>query len=379
MTTAAYAESIDPMEMARESEIQFGEFKIELSEEGITPADSLEQKVQKTHVLREKECFNDQFLKQVKAIKGVKAIKVYQGGEVSGILGKGESHIYGFEIVNKQDFEDMKPNMIENYPNYLDLVEGNGIVIGSGLWESGYGEVKPKLGEKMTVTDMDGNQKEFKIVGFVDSDYKKGANSIFMIGKPGFLEYGSDKSRYAVDIKTDASLHQSVKENLEKLIENNSSLSLSVLEEKAIFYKTGLAKQLKPIYILVFFIGIFGVLNMMNTLFTSMISRKRELSVLQTVGLSNQQLRQMLIGEGIFYFIGVSIVTTILGAGAGIILCNVLQQLAMSVFGRINYQFPVVHLAVYLLIMLLALVGCSVLSIVYYQKESLVERMRSVN
>ena len=61
------------------------------------------------------------------------------------------------------------------------------------------------------------------------------------------------------------------------------------------------------------FIGVFGIINLLNTLITNVLTRKRELGVLQAVGLSGKQLSNMLLMEGVFYTICVLILSILFG------------------------------------------------------------------
>ena len=49
------------------------------------------------------------------------------------------------------------------------------------------------------------------------------------------------------------------------------------------------------------FLFLFGILNMVNILITSMIVRKQEFALLQAVGMSGKQLRSMLYQEAVSY------------------------------------------------------------------------------
>lgn len=58
-------------------------------------------------------------------------------------------------------------------------------------------------------------------------------------------------------------------------------------------------------------IALIGILNFLNSMITSVITRKRELAMLQSIGLTDSQLKKMLIVEGMSYIglaMGVSIV-----------------------------------------------------------------------
>ena len=47
-------------------------------------------------------------------------------------------------------------------------------------------------------------------------------------------------------------------------------------------------------------IGLVGILNFFNAIMTGILARKREFAVLQSVGMTNRQLKQMLVQEGLF-------------------------------------------------------------------------------
>ena len=53
--------------------------------------------------------------------------------------------------------------------------------------------------------------------------------------------------------------------------------------------------------VLSFIVGLIGVLNFLNTILTGILTRHREFAVLQSVGMTGNQLKQMLISEGILY------------------------------------------------------------------------------
>ncbi|MEG1479094.1 MAG: FtsX-like permease family protein, partial [Clostridiales bacterium] len=59
-------------------------------------------------------------------------------------------------------------------------------------------------------------------------------------------------------------------------------------------------------------IGIVGVLNFINAEITGIVSRKREIAMLQSIGMTGKQLKKMLIVEGLFYGIATIILSSII-------------------------------------------------------------------
>ena len=92
-----------------------------------------------------------------------------------------------------------------------------------------------------------------------------------------------------------------------KIIPPTSSLYVSTLNDWVEAYNEKLLNYRMPVYIFIMFIGVFGIINLLNTLITNILTRKRELGVLQAVGLSSKQLSKNVIDRGpVLYIRGVA-------------------------------------------------------------------------
>ena len=105
---------------------------------------------------------------------------------------------------------------------------------------------------------------------------------------------------YQFIVDTDDSKWAAAKDEIQKIIPPTSSLYVSTLNDWVEAYNEKLLNYRMPVYIFVMFIGVFGIINLLNTLITNILTRKRELGVLQAVGLSSKQLSKMLLIEGLF-------------------------------------------------------------------------------
>ena len=119
-------------------------------------------------------------------------------------------------------------------------------------------------------------------------------------------------------------------------------------------------------------IGLVGVLNFFNAIMTGILSRKREFAVLQSIGMTNRQLKTMLIYEGLFYAVGSSIVALILS----VLLYPLLGNLLETMFWFFRAHFTV--LPVLITVPVFAFLGFAIPSVIYQQtsKQSVVERLR---
>lgn len=118
-------------------------------------------------------------------------------------------------------------------------------------------------------------------------------------------------------------------------------------------------------------IGLVGILNFINAVLTGIMSRKREMAVLQSVGMTGKQVKTMLVLEGLYY--------TTLSAALSLVLSAVLGLLAApltSVFWFFTYRFTVAP--VLAVIPLFLLLGALVPLTVYRQfaRATIVERLR---
>ena len=124
--------------------------------------------------------------------------------------------------------------------------------------------------------------------------------------------------------------------------------------------------------VLSFIVGLVGILNFFNAILTSILARKREFAVMQSIGMTGKQLKQMLVYEGLIYAAASLISTFLLVVVFGPVIANILQ----GMFWFFTYKFTAVP------ILIVApgfiLLGC-VLPLLVYKKvarSTVVERLR---
>ena len=119
-------------------------------------------------------------------------------------------------------------------------------------------------------------------------------------------------------------------------------------------------------------VGMVGILNFLNAIFTGIMARKREFAVLQSVGMTGKQLNRMLITEGMV-FAGSSIVITL-------ILTIIMGPLASSVlegmFWFFSYHLTVTPILLIMPVFLTIGVVIPLCAYHYVAKRSVVERLR---
>ena len=119
-------------------------------------------------------------------------------------------------------------------------------------------------------------------------------------------------------------------------------------------------------------IGLVGVLNFFNAMMTGILSRKREFAVLQAVGMTNKQLKTMLVYEGLYYALSSALSASVLSFVINPLVGNLLENL----FWFFSARFTI--LPVLLTIPIFALLGWLIPCMMYDNaaKYSVVEQLR---
>ena len=118
-------------------------------------------------------------------------------------------------------------------------------------------------------------------------------------------------------------------------------------------------------------IGLVGVLNFINAVLTGILARKRELAMLQSVGMTGKQMNIMLVYEGLYYTMLSAVLSLVLSAALGPLVGSL-----CSAFWFFTYQFTV--LPVLTVIPLFLILGILVPLLMYrsVNRRTIVERLR---
>ncbi len=119
-------------------------------------------------------------------------------------------------------------------------------------------------------------------------------------------------------------------------------------------------------------VGIIGVLNFINVIATSILSRKKELAMLKSIGMTKKQIKKMLILEALDYCLITAGVILIVGTPITYFGVDIMAG-AISFF---SYSFRILPIivSIFILLIMAGIVPC-----VCYKKinkQSVVEELR---
>ena len=119
-------------------------------------------------------------------------------------------------------------------------------------------------------------------------------------------------------------------------------------------------------------IGIIGIANFVNSVLTSVITRKKEFAMLQSIGMTGKQLKRMLSFEGLYYAVGTIITSAVLGVLFSVVIVRGIS----SGIWFFTYQFVMWPMLVVYPLLLLFAATIPVLMYRKIAKVSIIERLR---
>lgn len=301
-------------------------------------------------------------------IPGVKKINMEKSAWASIDIGAGEKNLEDIQGFDKEFYDELSEHLVEGEINKEALESGEGLVYTHPSYAK---EIGIKVGSTQVITIYDGKdsyKKEFTVLALVDIG---GASIRIPESVMDSLIKTDTTIRVGLEVKKD--MLKSVEEEIKNITDNDEYLSYGTLEDSIKTYKKSMAITSVLIYSLVIIIGVIGLMNLINTMITSIITRKRELGILQAIGLSDKQLVKMLQIEGLFYTVGTLLITLTLG--------NILGYIAVIIFRNTGasyaiYDYPLTQTIIMIVAITLVQILITYMVTNNFKKDSLVDRIR---
>lgn len=370
MSFAATMNSISTMDYARYS-IPVGDFRLYLDGSW----NDREYPENNFDVLQQQNLLGDSMLQRIRDVDGVTSIE--KGGYV---LFSAESSAPVFENhmrnsiapFSREDVKDLQKNITEGEIDYDKMIAENGVICTSYLdWE----EMGLSIGEPIALTICDGS-REIPLTVSVSAVIKDSRRGFLTLPQELWdslnLQFDPTCDLY---ISVDPSKYGEVKETLQGIAAENEHFTLYSLDEELQIARSTISLIKYPLYAILIMVAVISCTNLINTMLTSIVTRKRELGILQAVGLSDRQLKKMLSLEGLVFTAGTLLISVTLGNLFGGLLF--LWAKEIHLMGLSNYHYPIRE-TVGLAAMLTA--GQLLITAVMNRKvhrESLIDRIRS--
>lgn len=358
--------NMDPNYSVRERYVEKGDFVIELEaslNDETYPENNLNQ-VQKQQLL------DKNFISIIENLEGV--VKVESRNIIRAKIQTPmeEDKYRTISVLTEEEFNKARKDIKKGVADYTKASKENGIIYCHDAWfeEKGY-----VLDQRIDTILYDGDREisfSFTLQG--SGQMNKGT---YVITEDTYMRLGFQEDMTTqLWITCKKNSVDDVRNKLESMMDASKYYNLTSYEDSLKIEKMSISFLRVPAYILLAVLGIIGFMNMANTLITSIITRKRELGILQAIGLTSKQLNRMLQIEGFIFTIGTLVTALTVG--------NLLGYLAflkckdMGWIGLNVYHFPVVELGTMIVILLLLQSTLTLYMTKKLQKDSLVERIR---
>ena len=180
---------------------------------------------------------------------------------------------------------------------------------------------------------------------------------------------------YSWSIVNDPQKAESVESRIKELVSGRSNLGMDTIATHIEYEKMQSSIIFGSLQALSWLIFLFGVVNLINTTLSSQMSRRRENSILRSVGLTGKQLRLMSVTEGMCHALFAALAVLILGLPFSMAVCAEVSKKSFA-GAVVPYQFPFLQMGLFFLVLFGMEAVLSAWMVRRQKKQSLVEQMR---
>lgn len=368
MMVATVLSCANPMERAKSSIV--GQYEISpIVESGNKEHPEYEwAEVQKNNPL------NEGLKQQIEELDGVERVDVFTALKVSG--GPFEEKI-GTEFINgvpEEYAEELKKGITEGNVTYEELKSGDKVILDRALlhW---YPDIK--VGDKLKLNIHDGDntfQKEIEVAAI--GEYGTGLTNYncLIMAKEGAEKLTINNSSSYFQVIADKDYDEALEASLQAIVDGSGRLQMRTWKNEYDTWENAIQMTRGACYAFIIILAAISIMNLINTMINSVHVRKKELGMMQAIGMSDRQLMKMLQLEGIFYTVGTLIISIGVGSLAGYPLFLYAKRTGM--FDISTYHYPVTAAIIIILTLFVIQMLLAILIAKSVRKDSLIERIR---
>lgn len=378
MTAATYMSSFDKENYARQGYFVDAEFHIEYAQSAIELNENGMSGMQAEMPL------DNKMVKEISSLDGVEKVTEIKSFGVRFDYPKNDEYDNDDIIypLTEEDTREIGKYLEDGSADYDKLMSGDYILAaGNNNAAEIYGW-EFAVGDTIILHYYDGNkmlEKKVTILGILNHKYVLDHNGLqgwFLMPEQAILNFLSYDSLNAhLLVSTEAEKEETVGEALTEMLAEKSELNLETFADRKVAYEQTANQLFGAISGLAIFIMMFSILSMMNTLITNIVTRKQELAMLESIGMSKGQIHRMLLGESLLLVLATVGVTMTIGTLCGYVLSNMLYNVGAFYMA---FKFPVFMTLIYSVVLVSVPLIITLVSMHSFSKEALVERLRGM-
>ena len=121
--------------------------------------------------------------------------------------------------------------------------------------------------------------------------------------------------------------------------------------------------------------ALVGLINFINLVMTNIVTRRHEFATMQSIGMTNRQLRKMMISESFSYVLLAGIVGTLAAGVLGMTLVRAFVEISPSSI-MMTFQMTLLPALIMLVLFLVLAFIVPVIALRLFNNRSVVERLR---
>ena len=341
-------------------------YDIKISLDNYTYGDDESPKTE-INILQANNPLSSDFINEIKNIDGVTEVSTAKDLKAQLKDYKAEFKYQSLGSIDEDDLEELNLYLESGEINLDKLKSGDEIIF---TYSDLAKELNINVGDKITLILYDGNkeiEKEFIVQAITDG------SGDLAIHEDAFSKIVKSNANVAIGFNINKNKYEDVKTIIENMIKDNGHLEMKLLEDEIAIYEISIFTTKAIAYCLVTIVGIIGFMNLINSMISSIITRKKELGMLQAIGLTNKQLIKMLNIEAAFYIVNMLIGTLSVGSLIGYVGVMIFRSTGAS---YAVYKFPILQVIIMICSIVVALLLLTYLITKNFNKESLVDRVR---
>lgn len=330
-------------------------------------------------VIQQNNPLNNKVINKIKAIDGVEKVDAFQSitGEVPSVKDPGTDKPMSLSIggISKDQMALINRDIEKGHATYEELNSGDK-VIATGYILANYPEIK--IGDTLTFKFFDGNrtfEKDMTIIG--GGSFAQSVTNFdnFLMSNEAIKKLSKNNLTYYVNIKAAKGKTKTVQSAIENIEEGNELFRLESYEEVLKQWEDTLQLTAGAGYAIMLVLAIVGIMNLINTTIDSILSRKKELGVMQAIGMSNQQMKKMLRTEGFVYAGGIILLAGGLGSILGYLVYLYAESHSLMQIKVYKYPLIQVLLMIFLVVIVQLILTYATTTIV--NKETVIKRIQA--
>lgn len=314
---------------------------------------------------------SEELKRQIESLEGVIRVDSFTGVRVTGAPFDQYDTING---IPEEYAEEIEKGIVEGNITYEELKSGDKVVVDKVLlnW---YPELE--VGTRLILTIHDGErtyEKEIEIAAMGEYDHGLTNYNYLIMAKEAADRLCENNSIQFFHVIADQDYDPELEEALRELIKISGRLEMNTWHAWYESWRSTMTIVSGATYAFLGILAVISVMNLINTMINSVHVRKKELGMMQAIGMSDRQLARMLQMEGLFYTLGTLAITVGLGSLAGYPLFRYAKSTGM--FEITTYHYPWAAAVIVTIVLLLVQMALALAVTRSVKKAPLIERIR---